>query len=62
MNSQWLIFLLDFFAQYDVVGDVDEYKNVLFNIPGTGTPLFMNAHLDTVEPTGGIVLKRKKKV
>lgn len=28
----------------------DKYGNVIFRIPGTGQPLFLSAHLDTVEP------------
>ncbi len=57
-NEQPMVdFVVDFFAKYDIAGEVDDHKNILFKISGTGDPLFLNAHIDTVEPTAGIVLK-----
>lgn len=52
-------YLKTFFTALGYTPLVDEHRNVLVRIPGTGThataaPLFFNAHIDTVEPGRGI--------
>lgn len=47
-------YLDSFFAQHDVTGQRDEHRNVLYKVPGTGEPIFLNAHTDTVESTKGL--------
>lgn len=42
-------------AALDIDSTIDAAGNVIAHIPGTGTPLLLNAHLDTVEPGRGIV-------
>lgn len=47
--------LLDHFASRGITADRDDTGNVFVRIPGEGEPIFLAAHMDTVQPGEGIV-------
>ncbi len=47
-------YLLDWFKSREITAKQDKAGNVFAKVPGTGEPLFLSAHMDTVEPGRGI--------
>lgn len=47
-------FVLEILREIGIEAERDKVGNIIVRLPGTGEPLFFNAHLDTVQPGEGI--------
>jgi tripeptide aminopeptidase len=54
-ESEMANYLLTLFKKLGYSPEIDEHNNVFIQTKGVGEPIFLNAHIDTVEPGRGIV-------
>ncbi len=47
-------FLVNYFTKRNLRVEKDAFHNVFVKVPGMGKPIFLSAHMDTVEPGKGI--------
>lgn len=54
-EDQLADFLVSYFAKRNIQAEKDPHGNVFVRVTGKGEPLFISAHMDTVEPGKGII-------
>jgi len=48
-------FLMAFLSKRNIPAERDAIGNIFARVPGVGEPVFLSAHMDTVEPGRGVV-------